>query len=74
VLTYRFFELPYTARRLIAQELDLIDEADEQLTERERMRQVFERARAKKRLAALWQTVRQRSGASDMLGEPFAGQ
>jgi predicted phosphodiesterase len=74
LLTYRFFELSYTVRLQIAQELDLIDESDEHLTERERMRQVFGRARAKKKLGALWQTVRQRTGASDMQGEPFAGQ
>lgn len=74
LLTYRFFELAYTVRLQIAQDLDLIDEADEQLTERERMRQVFERARAKKKLEGLWQAVRQRTGASDMQGEPFAGQ
>jgi hypothetical protein len=74
LLTYRFFELAYTVRLQIAQELGLIDETDEQLSERERMRQVFERARAKKKLEALWQTVRQRTGAADMQGEPFAGQ
>lgn len=74
VLTYRFFELAYTVRLQIAQELGLIDETDEELSERERMRQVFERARAKRKLESLWQTVRQRTGAADMQGEPFAGQ
>jgi len=74
LLTYRFFELAYTVRLQIAQELGLIDENDEQLSERERMRQVFERARAKKKLEALWETVRQRTGAADMQGKPFAGQ
>lgn len=74
VLTYRFFGLSFTVRLQIAQELGLIEDADEQLTERERWQAVFERARAKRRLNDMWQSVRQRSGAMDMVGDPFTGQ
>lgn len=62
VLTYRFFELPYSVRLEVAVCLGLTADQDQGVTDPELTRRFFERATQKKVLGELWEELRQRLG------------
>lgn len=65
-LTYRFLSLSYVQRLRLAQDLQLVAEEDEGLSDVERFRQVLLRAKERGKLAELWNEV------SRLHGEPAA--
>lgn len=62
VLTYRFFELPYSVRLEVAVRLGLTADQDQGVTDPELTRRFFERARQKLVLPQLWEELRERLG------------
>ena len=52
-LAYRFLTLPYHVKVAIAQELDLLRDEDQRVTDSKWFASLFERARTENRLAAL---------------------
>jgi hypothetical protein len=72
-LTYRFMSLPYQVRVEVAQKLELIENEDSDLKDAQRYEAYFRRAKERKLLATLWETVERAHGA-ELDDNPFAGQ
>ncbi len=73
-LTYRFLSLPYQRRLAVAQQLGLVQEGDQYLTDMNRYRAFFGRAREGRRLADLWAVVEQNSADGRIDPNPFVGR
>jgi GTPase-associated adaptor domain-containing protein/calcineurin-like phosphoesterase family protein len=73
-LTYRFLTLPHHKRIAVAVELDLMRDEDSELPDRELFARVFDRARERKLLAALWRAVEIRHADPNPNPNPFDGR
>ncbi len=64
-IAFRYIDLPYQRKLEIAQELDLFDDSDENLKDRERFRLVLRRVRERK----LWRELLERTEKAEMADE-----
>lgn len=73
-LTYRFLNLPYQRRLAVAQQLGLVQDDDQFLSDTNRYRAVFRRARESGRLGELWTAVEQNYDDGQGDPNPFMGR
>lgn len=70
-LAHRFLSLSFVDRMEVAQTLKLLRDEDEGLTEGERSRQLFVRAKETRQLAQLWDEVERHHGDHKYVVNPF---
>ncbi len=73
-LTYRFLSLPYQRRLAVAQQLGLVQDGDQFLSDTNGYRVVFRRARESGHLAELWTAVEQNYDDGRSAPNPFMGR
>ncbi len=73
-LTYRFLSLPYQRRLAVAEQVGLVKDGDQYLTDMNRYRAFFGRAREGGRLADLWMAVEQNFDDGRIDPNPFVGR
>jgi hypothetical protein len=71
-LTFRFLDLPYSRRIEVASALALVDDADEGISEDERYKRYFRRARERGALERFWEEVEKRHPDGAPNDNPFA--
>ena len=70
-LVYRFFSLPHQQRMAVIDALGLTEPDDAGISDLERCRRFFRRARDEQRLAAVWREVEALHADGDVAHNPF---
>ncbi len=73
-LVYNFFRLPFYIQMEISQELGLVEEEDNELTDIKLFALIFERANKRKQLEDVWEKVEIAHGREVIEGNPFKGK
>ena len=70
-LAYRFLALPYHNRMQVAQQLALLRDEDQNVSDPELSRRFFQRAKESDKLAEFWRQVEEKHGAAATEANPF---
>lgn len=72
-VTYRYLRLPYITKMRIAQDMELLRDEDEGITDTELFKRIFLRAHEKGELEQLWSCIETYHGKTDLANNPFKG-